>query len=176
MNQLVMRRPNLDNLPAMPPLPPGYTLRQYQETDLEPLAELMRMAFEDPQWTPAKLREALVDAPDVKTIFVIDYQGKPVASASARLLPERFPGSGYVHWVATDSAHRGQRLGYIVTLAVLYEFVRLGCHDAVLETDDHRLAAIKTYQNLGFEPEHHYHPSHLERWAKVADLLAAVNL
>jgi uncharacterized protein (TIGR03790 family) len=174
MRHLVMRRPNLDDLPPMPELPPGYTLRTYRESDMEPLAALMRDAFKDKQWTPAKLREALVDAPDVHRIFVIDYAGKPVASASVRLLPERFPDSGYVHWVAVDPAHQGQRLGYVVTLATLYEFASMGCKDAVLETDDHRLAAIKTYQNLGFVPEHH-HESHLERWAVIADMLAAAN-
>ncbi len=176
MQQLLMRRPNLDALPEIPPLPPGYVLREYQPGDLEPLAALMRIAFEDPQWTPEKLREALIDAPDVKKTFVIVYEGVPVATASARLLPDRFPGSGYVHWVAADPAHKGQRLGYIVTLAVLHEFVRLGCRDAVLETDDNRLAAIKTYQNLGFVPEN-THESHPERWAEIiARLLAAAGL
>ena len=41
-----------------------------------------------------------------------------------------------------------------LVLAALYEFARMGLTDAVLETDDDRLAAIKTYQNLGFQPEH----------------------
>ncbi|HZP80664.1 MAG TPA: GNAT family N-acetyltransferase [Chthonomonadaceae bacterium] len=176
MQQLFMRRPNLDDLPEIPPLPPGYTLREYQPGDLEPLAALMQKAFEDPQWTPEKVRKTLIDAPDVKKTFIIDYQGKPVATASARLLPEQYPGSGYVHFVAADPEHKGQRLGYIVSLAVLHEFVRLGCQDAVLETDDFRLPAIKTYQNLGFEPEHR-HESHPERWAEtLARLLAAAGL
>ncbi|HZO90601.1 MAG TPA: GNAT family N-acetyltransferase [Chthonomonadaceae bacterium] len=176
MHQLLMRRPNLDDLPPIPPLPPGYTLREYQPGDLEGLAALMRKAFEDPQWTPEKVRQALINAPDVVKTFVIDYQGIPVATASARLLPDQYPGSGYVHWVAADPDHRGQRLGYAVTLAVLHEFVRRGCKDAVLETDDHRLAAIKTYQNLGFVPEHR-HESHPERWAEIiARLLAAAGL
>jgi mycothiol synthase len=176
MQQLFMRRPNLDDLPEIPPLPPDYTLREYQPGDLEPLAALMQKAFEDPQWTPKKVRAALIDAPDVKQTFVIDYRGTPVATASARLLPEQYPGSGYVHFVAADPAHKGQRLGYIVTLAVLHEFVRLGCNDAVLETDDFRLPAIKTYQNLGFAPENR-HESHPERWAEtIARLLAAAGL
>src|SRR5438552_19195290 len=114
MSQLFMRRPTLDDLPPMPELPPGYTLREYQPGDLEPLSALMCRAFEDPQWTPERLQSALIEAPDVKKIFVIDYGGKPVASASVRLLPDRYPGSGYVHWVAADPDHQGQRLGYAV--------------------------------------------------------------
>jgi mycothiol synthase len=75
-----------------------------------------------------------------------------------------------------DPAHQGQKLGYIVSLAVLNMFVERGCKDAVLETDDHRLPAIKTYRNLGFHPEHR-HETHPERWARIlADLLAAAGV
>jgi mycothiol synthase len=171
-----MRRSTLDDLPLLPELPPGYTMRDYRPEDLDTLSALMRLAFEDPQWTSDKLRRVLVDAPDVKRIIVIEYEGQPVATASARLMPEQHPGSGYIHWVAVAPAHRGQRLGYIVTLACLYAFRQFGCKDAVLETDDHRLAAIRIYQDLGFVPEDR-HPTHAERWAIViSNLLASANL
>ena len=176
MSQLLMRRSRLDDLPPIPSLPPGFTLRNFQPEDLEPLAALLQRAFEDPSWTPEKVRQTLVDAPDVKKIYVIDHDGRPVATASARLAPDRFPGSGYLHWVAVDPQYQGQRLGAIVSLAVLHEFARMGCQDAVLETDDHRLAAIKIYQEMGFEPVH-LDESHILRWAQIAsDLLAAANL
>ena len=176
MDQLLMRRHNLEGLPPMTELPAGYTLREYREGDEDPLANVLRAAFADENWTPAQFRAKLVDAPDVTKTFVITEGARPVATTSVRLLPDRFPGSGYVHWVAVDPAFQGQRLGYILVLAALHEFARMGCKDAVLETDDNRLAAIKTYQNLGFQPEHR-DPPHMDRWAKVAaDLLAAVNL
>lgn len=176
MTQLLMRRPHLNRLPDMPLLPPGYELRDYQEGDLNGLAVLLARAFEDTNWTPKKVSTALLNDPTVKRTFVIAHHGVPVATASARLFPERFPGSGYLHWVAADPDHKGLKLGYAVSLAALHEFVTLGCKDAVLETDDHRLPAIKTYQNLGFEPEHS-HESHAERWVKVlSDLMAAANL
>lgn len=176
MIHLFMRRPDLDELPPLPPLPPGYTLREFQESDMNALSDLMRQAFADEQWTSERLRRILIDAPDVKKVFIVDFGGKPVASASARVLPENYPNSGYVHWVGVDPAHQGQKLGYFVTLATLHEFKRMGLYDAVLETDDPRLAAIKTYQNLGFVPEYR-HDSHLERWAIViSNLLTAANL
>lgn len=176
MRHLFMRRPNLKNLPPLPALPSGYTLRDYRATDLESLAALMRAAFEDEQWTSERLRHALTEAPDVKRTFIVDYGGIPVASASARVMPEEHPGSGYIHWVAVSPDHRGQRLGYLVTLATLHEFVGLELEDAVLETDDHRLAAIKIYQELGFVPEYR-HDTHIERWVIVlANLLNAANL
>ncbi len=176
MRHLFMRRPDLANLPPLPDLPPGYTLRDYRSTDLDSLSAMMRVAFEDEQWTSERLRNVLTEAPDVKRTFVVEYDGLPVASASARVLPEDHPGSGYVHWVAVAPEHRGQGLGYLVTLATLHEFRAMGLHDAVLETDDHRLTAIKIYQNLGFKPEYR-HDGHIERWAMVlANLLNAANL
>ncbi len=176
MRHLFMRRPNLDDLPPMPELPPGYLLREYRVEDLEPLSALMRVAFEDPQWTASRLKQVLIDAPDVRRIYIVDYEGRPVSTASARLMPEQHPGSGYIHWVATSPEHRGNHLGYTVTLACLYAFREFGCRDAVLETDDHRLAAIRIYQGLGFVPEER-DPSHVERWAAViANLLASANL
>ena len=175
MDHLLMRRSNLDDLPPMPELPPGYVLRTYRANDLEPLAVTMRAAFEDESWTPEYLRDTLVDAPDVLKIFVIEFEGKPVASASVRLIPDKFPASGYVHWVACHPAHRRKGLGYAITLATLYEFVKLGCKDAVLETDDHRLPAIRTYRSLGFVEEHTAE-SHLLRWAAIADMLANANI
>lgn len=69
MDQLLMRRPDLNHLPQMPALPPGYNLREYQESDLEPLAELMRAAFEDEKWTPEKVRQTLIEAPEVRKLL-----------------------------------------------------------------------------------------------------------
>lgn len=175
MSHLVMRRPDLENLPPVPELPEGYSLRLYRETDLVSLASLLREAFEDLQWKPERVRDTLAESPDVKAVYVIDYGGEIVATASARLLPDLFPGSGYLHWVAVAPAHRGKNLGYAISVAVLREFVRLGCKDAVLETQDARLAAIKVYQSLGFVPEH-THATHPERWSKIVEMLAAIGL
>lgn len=175
MSQLFMRRPNLEDLPEIP-VPEGYRLREYEDNDRASLAALMQAAFQDESWTEEKVEAALVTPPDVVKTFVIEYQGQIVATASARLIPEAHPGSGYVHWVAAHPAHAGQKLGAIVSVATLQEFARRGCKDAVLETDDHRIAAIKTYQALGFVPEHR-HETHPERWARIlSDLLAAANL
>src|SRR5689334_23212646 len=91
MSQLLMRRPNLDDLPPLPALPPGTILREYKSEDVESLAALLRTAFEDPAWTPEKVRRELIDDPTVERTFVIDADGSIIATASVRLLPERFP-------------------------------------------------------------------------------------
>jgi len=170
-----MRLPNLDHLPEIPELPAGYQLREYREGDFAELVNVLSLAFDDVEWTADSLRERLIDAPDVKKTFVITFEGRPVATASARILPEQFPGSGYLHWVGVHPDFRGQQLGRIATIAVLHEFKALGCKDAVLETQDHRIPAIKVYKKLGFD-EVHVHETHPLRWAMIAELLASANL
>lgn len=166
MSHLLMRRADLNDLPALPLLPPGYLLRDYRPEDITALAAIMQTGFADAQWTPDRLRRVLVEATEPKRIFIADYAGQPVASASARMRSELHPGSGYIHWVATAPSHRGQGLGLLVTLACLYAFRDYGLRDAVLETDDHRLPAIRIYQRLGFVPEAR-DASHIDRWAVV---------
>lgn len=175
MEHLLMRLPSLENIPPTPELPAGYVLREYAPGDLESLAVLLDLAFSDMKWTTGTVRERLIDAPDVKKTYVIEYDGGLAATASARLVPEEFPESGYLHWVAVHPNQRGKQLGAAVSIAVLREFVVLGCKDAVLETQDERLPAIKIYKKLGFE-EVHIHSGHSLRWAMVAELLASANL
>ncbi len=176
MSQLFMRRPNLEHLPANSVLPEGLVMRAYKPSDMPSLTSMMQIAFKDENWTSERLHKSLFeDSTVIQTLVILDNE-KVVASASARLIPERFPHSGYVHWVGALPEYSGKKLGYIISLAILHIFVELGCKDAVLETDDNRLAAIKTYKNLGFVPEHR-HESHPERWAQViSDLMAAANL
>ncbi|HHY83306.1 MAG TPA: hypothetical protein GX505_11630 [Clostridiales bacterium] len=46
-----------------------------------------------------------------------------------------------------------------------------GWTSAVLETDDFRLPAIKTYFRLGFQPKF-THESHPDRWDKISRLIS----
>lgn len=165
--QLLMRKPSLDGLPDMTPLPEPYGIRPYRPGDEGVLGAILQAEFE-PDWSAAKVLEMLVNEPTVRTVYVATYADTPVGTTSARYLPQRFPGCGYVHYVAVASEHRGKRLGYLLCLRVLQEFRDAGCTAAVLETDDYRLPAIKTYLNLGFEPEP-VDPSHPDRWRAVME-------
>ncbi len=63
-------------------------------------------------------------------------------------------------------AHRGRRLGRCVSLAALRHMRQRGCQRAVLDTDDDRLPAIRTYLALGFVP-HMVEDDHPARWQRV---------
>lgn len=182
--QLLMRRPVSLACPEVR-LPEGYALRLAGGEDVEGLAHCLSRAFgpnEQPAgseggveravasprpWSPDRVREALLEAPDVRVTYVVtDRAGCVVACASDRRLPDRFPDACYLHWVAADPAHAGRGLGQAVSAAVIAgAFAECPC-DTVLETDDHRLPAVTSYLRLGFAPEY-THPTHLERWALV---------
>lgn len=166
-----MKRPSLAELSSLPDLPPGFALRACQPKEAGALAVLLRDSFDDDTWTADRARTALLDTPDVITTHVITHDGRMVATASSRLVPEQFPGSGYLHWVAADPGYRGRQLGRIVSLAALHEFVSLGCKDSVLETQDFRLPAIRTYLRLGFEPVYR-DDTHIPRWQEIHRQLA----
>jgi mycothiol synthase len=172
---LLMRRERLDDLPPLPACPAGYALREYRPgADDEALARLMARAFGDESWAVKRVRDAFVGDASVDTTFVITADDGLAATASARLMPDQYRGSGYVHWVGSDPAHGGRQLGAIASLAVLHRFVALGCRDAVLETDDHRIPALKTYFQLGFRPVDRGE-GHAERWRGIQARLAGTS-
>ena len=170
--QLHLRRPTLDDLPRLE-IPAGFTLREASIEDLPALVTLFAAAFPElDDWPANNVRSALFEDLTVKkTLVLLDEERATLAAtASARLLPEKYPDAGYLHWVAADPIYRGRGLGRLVSLAVLHEFVRLGCMASVLDTDDFRLPAIKTYLALGFLPEI-ADPSHEARWAELEGIL-----
>ena len=87
-----------------------------------------------------------------RIFFVCAPDGLPCGTASAYRQEFTRPELGYVHFVGVCPAFTGKRLGAAVSLAVLRKFQSEGLKGAVLHTDDFRLAAIRTYLNLGFSP------------------------
>lgn len=168
--QLLMRRPTLEGDLLVPTVPAGYEMRLANESDEAALADLLTTAFPelDP-WTVESVRERLTQAPDVDAVYVIAHDGQVVATASSRHDHDRFPGSGYVHWVGALPGHAGKRLGSALMDRLLVDFRERGYRDAVLETDDFRLPAIRTYLRHGYVPitEDVKGENHLARWSMV---------
>jgi mycothiol synthase len=169
-----MLRPHLRDLPPVPPLPAGYQLRlAASESDEEALAAVLAAAFANP-WDPASVRRKLTAAPDVRAVYVATWQDQPVATAASRSLPDRFPGSGYVHWVGTHPEHQRRGLGGALLARLLRDFAERGDRDAVLETDDFRLPALRAYLACGFLPVYDVAgEDHRARWSAVFQALGA---
>jgi len=165
-----MRRPHLDDLPAIPDLPAGYEMRVLRDSEEQMLAEVLAAAFPDYPWDFDKVCRDLRDPDDIETVYVIAHEGKLVATATARYVPDWYPDSQYVHWVGVHSEHRGKQLGKWLTVRVMEHGREAGRRDVVLETDDFRIPAIKVYLNLGYIPECRRDVDE-ERWRAVGEVL-----
>jgi mycothiol synthase len=68
--------------------------------------------------------------------------------------------------VGVKKEFQGKKLGYYVSLKALLDMKERGYKACVLQTDDFREAAIKTYLRLGFDP-YITHENHPERWVRI---------
>ncbi len=171
MAHILMHRPHLLNVPESSPLPDGYVLRLFNGDDLEYLASTLSAAFDEP-WSRERVQTSLTETPDVKAVYVITWHGQPVATASSRWLPDRFPQSGYVHWVATHPQHVRKGLASALLAHLLHDFRDRGYTDAVLETDDFRIPAIRSYLKFGFLPVYTVgEEDHRYRWSSIFQTL-----
>ena len=162
------------------PLKDGWTVRGMGEGEGAAWARICEGAgfFDSAEMgADERWQAAMGSDPGVKTenvFFACDPQGKPVATAAARLIVgderEKYPptahGLGYLHFVAALPQSRGVGAGAAVTAAVLRRFEELGLPDCILTTDDFRLPAIKIYLNLGWLPVLNG-PDMRERWERV---------
>jgi GNAT superfamily N-acetyltransferase len=149
----------------------GLETRTATAADAEALARLLKSAFPEMEWDAARAHKDLLDADDVKVTFVVEENGQIFGTASARYFEQRFPGVGYVHWVAVDPAARGRGIFDAVMDAVHRQFIADGRSIAFLETDDHRLPAIAAYLRLGYVPQY-TEDDHEGRWSAIFTKLA----
>ena len=73
---------------------------------------------------------------------------------------------GYLHFVGVRPRWAGHKLGHCVSCAATESFKADGCTDAALNTDAHRLAALKTYLRIGYRPQPR-HEAHGGIWTKA---------
>ena len=167
--QLMMRRRDLSSLPELS-LASGYTARHFEPGDESAWDQIIREAFEkDAPEFEGHMRRDPAFRPE--RIWFICRDNVPVATASAWRQAQRQPmETGTLHMVGILPAEGGKGLGLQVSLAALQQMQREGRKAAVLSTDDDRLAAIKTYLRLGFEPLVS-DENHRERWPLIFEAL-----
>ncbi len=169
--QLRMVRPNLERLPKIQ-LPTDYEMRTYQDGDEKHWANIISDSFGGKQRTAQDARNEITG----QAVFVRDglyfatYRSIPVGTACAWRQSVDETDVGYVHMVGVVSEHTGRKLGKWVSLAVLYYFSKHGFKCAMLDTDDFRIPAIKTYLNLGFVPVYVEY-TQPERWQAIFNKL-----
>ncbi len=151
-----------------PQPPPGYGLRTFRPGDQEAWVSILATG-EFGEWDRPRLDRMLEGerAPlPLAGAFFATHDDQPVGAACTFLHPGAGGSVAELGWVAVLPAHRGHGLALHLCRAVLGYVSALGHEYAYLLTEDFRLAAIKTYLRVGFEPEI-VHPSHHERWRAV---------
>ncbi|MBN1553669.1 MAG: GNAT family N-acetyltransferase [Phycisphaerae bacterium] len=161
--QLVMKRPNLNGLEPVV-VPKGYSLRSFRDGEETAWETIIAESFEQTIEFDTRMRSDPAFQPE--RILFITRGDTPVATASAWYMDKYGPDLGYIHMVGVLPSHQGKKLGYWVNLAALHYFAAENRKGAVLQTDDFRRAAIKTYIRLGFEPCL-VHENQRERWNQI---------
>lgn len=182
LSNLFLRNDDISSIPELA-LPAGYTLidTPLQPEEHEELAGVLRAAFgiQHGVWDAPRITKEFLDDLTVKKTWRLLYTSPEdgassiAGTASIRIIPDKYPGSGYMHWVAVDPKHQGKGLAMHLSCAVLRE-ARDVYHlqSCVLETQDTSLPAIVTYEKLGFRPVS-IDDSHAPRWAVIRENLAA---
>ncbi len=153
-------------------LPPGHTLATLAERDPDDWIAVLGATGQLGAWDRARAERCLNDPRPVvpEGTYLVLHRGHPVATACT-VRPTPAEPRHELGWVAVDPAHQGRGLGLQVCRAVLWYARRRGWAATILNTDDWRLPAIRTYLKLGFEPEI-THDSHPARWQEIHRLLA----
>ena len=80
--------------------------------------------------------------------------------------------TGYIHMVAIEKNHQGKRLAVPLMLYAVQKIIGDGKKKILLNTDDWRIPAIKTYLHTGFVPVIKDGDTDMEnRWRKVYDII-----
>ena len=161
--QLRMLRLNLASLPIIE-IPDNYKLRTYQEGDDAHWAEIINSSFGGNR-TVKDTYSQIIDCPQFSPdgLFFITQDDQPIGTACAWKRDTNETEIGYLHMVGVKPDHSGRRLGKWVSLAVIHYFCEHSFKCVILETDDFRIPAVKTYLNLSFVPLF-VDTDHSKRW------------
>ena len=167
---VMMRRPTLFGVPAMPILTASLIVRRAQAEEAGLLAALLGRAYPTETWDAAGTEHELFGDETVRATLVVAAEERLVATASLQVHPDA-PECGWLRWVATEQDRRREGLARALVIGVLAIAEQAGCREARLHTETDRLAAIALYLQLGFKPLVRSDPER-EAWEQVISHLA----
>lgn len=163
--QLELRLPVSVRSVVVPPVPESYRLRVLKPADEPALVGLLQRAgFE----LNARALESALSCCLPRGCFVVEHvpTGLLTATMMARhVASPAHPFGGRIDWLATDPDHRKRGLGSICARSATGRLLEAGYEDIWVTTDDHRLAALKTFLAIGFVPART--PQTESRWRQV---------
>jgi mycothiol synthase len=151
---------------AAPKLPPGYRLLQSVPYDGDRWVELINESGEFGIWSRETLDREILSGLLPQGAILVACGDKLVACAAVRHL-KQFEPYALLTYVIVLREHQGRGLGTLVSAEAMQAARRSGYPGVVLQTDDWRLPAIRTYLRLGFIPDLKARPCTGDRWKRV---------
>ena len=145
-----MHRPDLNAEAAV--YPAGYRFRRATWDDRAGLIAVLDPSFDDFGWNEERLKAECLEHPRGLGCYLVEAQDGDIAAAVTALVSSDDPSEGYVHFLGVHPGHRGRRLGQLILIDLFTVFQGAGLSSTILDTDDWRVPAIKSYVNLGFVP------------------------
>lgn len=167
--EVMMIRPNLENIPTDETTPPGYRIRTYQDGDGAAWVRIHELADKYNKVTDELYQRELgydIESMRERSFFIETETGEVIGTASAWFNPD-FEGEPYgrVHWVAIVPEHQGKGLARPLLSRVM-ERLAQSHNKAYLITSSARIPAIHLYLKFGFQPFLHTAES-LKGWDLV---------
>lgn len=167
VSKLVMHKAELADLPVLY-LPSGYSLRHLMPSDVAAWEHIIRLSFQK----NIAFQDKIGSLPyyQAERVLFICFGLQPVATATAWETEQTGSQIGYLHMVGVLPEYTGRGLGCAAVIAALHRMHTERKTEAVLETDDFRLPAIRLYWKLGFRPLYK-DESHNPRWEHILRLI-----
>lgn len=148
--RLYLRR--LDQL-SSPSSPTGYIVRPMMSGEEQAWWQLLDEIGDLGMWGPERAKEEFADPSGrvwKDSIHFAVFNDRVIGTACVQLNAERddLPELG---WVAVAREHRGRGLGRVLCLCVIQFMRRHGFQHCFVRTRPTRTAAVKLFQDLGFE-------------------------
>ena len=151
-DHLFMARTHLREIPAAAP-PPGCLLRTYRPGDELPWLALIRAAYGG-AWGEETFERCVRsdEAFRPERLILAESAGRLAGTAGAFQKLTYGDQTGYMHMLAVHPDSQGLGIGSALLSRCLEYFRDQGWLNAVLDTDRHRLPAIRLYLRYGFLP------------------------
>jgi mycothiol synthase len=154
-DRYVLLQHSLVNLPPVPTLLDGFTLRPLAgEQEVAAYTEVHRAAFESTSMTP-EWRARTIRTPQYRPEFdlvVTAPDGSFAGFCVGWFVPERR--IAQIEPLGVHPRFHQRGLGRILLLEILRRFKEHGANSAVVETDVDRTSARRAYKSVGFQQVH----------------------
>ena len=149
--ELSLSKKYMDKKPIS--VPTGFLLRNYDHNDINSIINIFKLSLFQ-GWNEEKINKVIKTYVE-NGLFVVIHKASNTVVATMAARHDSGKGSGKIGcitWLCTHPKYRGLGLGTVVASAAVNRLLDLNYNKIFVNTDDERLAAIKIFLKLGFEP------------------------